>query len=306
MDTRKLRHFIALTEYGSFRRAAEAVHLSQSALSRSIQVLEKELGVTLFDRTGSRTKITPAGRVLLGNARRLLFGTNELRREMARFQEGNVGCVTLAVSPTPASVFLAPYLADVQRQRPDLRLDIWIGRTSELIDAIRNEKYDVAIVDATAILDPKDLVIEHLASLVGGFFVRREHPLTMKSSCDINDIKTYSTICAPVSDEQVRRSADTFGPDGYPISLITYFCDSYDIQRNLAMCSDTVIIGIRAAVQADLDSGCLVQLNVNVPPLYGYYATVHLAGRSVSPAQTEFCQKAREIFSELAGLVVSS
>jgi hypothetical protein len=56
---------------GSFHRAAEAVHLSQSALSRSIQTLEEELGVILFDRTGKRSKITPVGTVLLENAHRL-------------------------------------------------------------------------------------------------------------------------------------------------------------------------------------------------------------------------------------------
>jgi len=306
MDTRKLKHFIALTEHGSFHRAAEAVHLSQSALSRSIQALEEELGVTLFDRTDKRTKITPAGTVLLGNARRLLLDTNELLREMALFQAGDVGSIALAVSPTPASVFLAPYLADVSRQRPGLRLDTWIGRTPELIEAVRNEKYNVAIVDASAIVDPEGLVVEHLASLDGGFLVRREHPLAGKDSCTLNDIRGYPVACSPISDDLARRMVDAYGPDGHPSHLVTYFCDSYHVQRDLALASDTVVMSVLAAMQADLDAGRLLRLRVDAPPLLGHYALVRLAGRSVSPALAELCQQAREHFARLAAMVTGA
>lgn len=301
MDTRKLKHFIALTEHGSFHRAADAVHLSQSALSRSIQSLEEELGVTLFDRSGNRTKITPAGTVLLGNARRLLLDTHELMREMALFHAGNVGSIALAVSPTPASVLLAPYLAEVSRKRPGLRLDTWIGRTPELVDAIRNEKYDVAVVDASAIVDPDGLTVEHLASLEGGFLVRHDHPLAGKTRCTLKDIRGYPVACSPVSDDLARRMVDRFGPDGHPARLITYFCDSYHVQRDLALSSDTVVISTLAAMQPEFDAGQLVRLVIDDDaPLLGHYALVRLTARSVSPALAELCLYAREHFNRLA------
>lgn len=307
MDTRKLKHFIAITEHGSFHRAAEAVHLSQSALSRSIQSLEEELGVTLFDRTGSRAKITPAGTVLLGNARRLLVETHELIRDMARFHEGHLGSIALAVSPTPASVFLTPYLADVSRRRPGLRLDTWIGRTPELVDAVRNEKYDVAVVDASAILDPEGLVVEHLASLGGGFLVRREHPLAAKACCELSEVAAYSVACSPVSDDLGRRMVEKYGQAGHPSRLISYYCDSYHVLRDLALASDAVVMSVFAAMQGELEDGRLVSLPVagERAPLMGHYAMVRLAARSVSPALAELCAYAREHFRSLAGFTVA-
>ena len=301
MDTRKLKHFVALAEHGSFHRAAEVVHLSQSALSRSIQALEEELGVILFDRNGKGSRITPAGTVLLGNARRLLLDTHELIRDMALFQAGNAGCIALAVSPTPASVFLAPYLAEVSRLRPGLRLDTWIGRTPELIDAVRNEKYNVALVDASAILDPEGLIVEHLASLDGSFVVRRGHPLLDKERCGLADIGGYPVACSPVSDDLSRRMVEIYGPDAHPSRLITYFCDSYHVLRDLALSSDTVVMTVHAAMQPDLDAGNLVPIRLNGNPLLGHYAMVRLAARSVSPALAELCLQARELFIRLAG-----
>lgn len=303
MDTRKLKHFIALYEHGSFHRAAEAVHLSQSALSRSIQALEEELGVSLFDRSGNRSKITPAGTVLLGNARRLLFDTHELMRELALFRDGDLGSIALGFSPTPASVFLAPCLAEISRKRPGLRLDTWIGRTPELIDAVRSEKYDLALIDASAIDNPDGLIVEHLASLPGGFLVRADHPLLTEATCNLAAIRRFPVACSPISGDLARRMVEHFGPDGHPARLITYFCDSYHVLRDVVLSSDTVVMSVHAAMRADIDAGRLIRLKFTGPQLLGHYATVRLAGRSVSPALAELCQQAREHFAEQAGML---
>jgi len=323
MDTRKLKHFIALYEHGSFHRAAEAVHLSQSALSRSIQALEEELGVSLFDRSGNRSKITPAGTVLLGNARRLLFDTHELMRELALFRDGDLGSIALGFSPTPASVFLAPCLAEISRKRPGLRLDTWIGRTPELIDAVRSEKYDLALIDASAIDNPDGLIagqagqmlddqpvrvvdgagVEHLASLPGGFLVRADHPLLTEATCNLAAIRRFPVACSPISGDLARRMVEHFGPDGHPARLITYFCDSYHVLRDVVLSSDTVVMSVHATMRADIDAGRLIRLKFTGPQLLGHYAMVRLAGRSVSPALAELCQQAREHFAEQAGML---
>ena len=71
MDLRRLRHVLALAEAGNYLRAAEAMHISQSALSRSIQSLEATLGVTLFDRSNRRVEPTEFGRLLIEHAMKL-------------------------------------------------------------------------------------------------------------------------------------------------------------------------------------------------------------------------------------------
>ena len=73
MNLRQLEHLMALAEEGSFSRAAERMHLTQSALSRSLQGLEDELGARLVDRTGRRSTLTPLGEAVLARARRIVL-----------------------------------------------------------------------------------------------------------------------------------------------------------------------------------------------------------------------------------------
>lgn len=82
VNSRRLGHLIALAEEGSFARAAERVHLSQPALSRSIQALEEEVGMKLFDRAARGVAMTAAGRLLVERARRVLFETRCLFRDV--------------------------------------------------------------------------------------------------------------------------------------------------------------------------------------------------------------------------------
>ena len=84
----QLRHLLALADSGSFSRAAEAVHLTQPALSRSIQTLEDELGQPLFDRLGRHSELTPFGRAMAVRARQVLDDADALRDHGRRIARG--------------------------------------------------------------------------------------------------------------------------------------------------------------------------------------------------------------------------
>ncbi len=100
----QLRHFIALAELGSFSRAAEGLHLTQPALSRSIRALEDALGQPLFDRIGRRNELTAYGRALLARARQIVFDADELRGSGPRMRQGLAGRLRVGLgSPSPAT-----------------------------------------------------------------------------------------------------------------------------------------------------------------------------------------------------------
>ncbi len=296
MDTRKLRHFVALCEQGTFNRAAEAVHLSQSALSRSIQALEQELGAPLFDRLGHRTQLTAFGQSLLGRARRLLREETELQRELALVQAGEFGEIALGVSPTPASLLLRACLVEQARLRPRLRINVALGRTRELLQALRAERLDVVVVDATDIGDPDGLEIEHLATLPADFLCRRGHPLLTRPTVDFAAVLDYPVACSAVSDALARRLVETYGPAAHPSRLMTYRCDSYEIQRQVVLQSDTVLMSVLAIMGAEIEAGELVPLRLMPAVLHGSYAIVRLQGRTLSPALAHIYAQARTRF----------
>ncbi|WJD67822.1 LysR family transcriptional regulator [Pseudomonas asiatica] len=87
MNIKKMQHVLALAEHLNFSRACADVHLSQPALSRSIQSIEAELGVNLFDRGGAKVALTPYGKVFVERSKRIVFEANELVRDIALAQK---------------------------------------------------------------------------------------------------------------------------------------------------------------------------------------------------------------------------
>ena len=95
MNLRRIRHFVALAETLNFRRAAERLHMAQPPLSVSIQKLEAELGVQLFDRESGGVRLTPTGRTVLAEARKLLFHGDQLREVARQAGEGTGGSLRI-------------------------------------------------------------------------------------------------------------------------------------------------------------------------------------------------------------------
>ena len=97
MNLRQLEHLMALAEEGSFSRAAERMHLTQSALSRSLQGLEDELGARLIDRSGRRSTLTPLGEAVLARAQRIVLEAAEIERSAELLRQGEAGTIRVGL-----------------------------------------------------------------------------------------------------------------------------------------------------------------------------------------------------------------
>src|SRR5919198_245380 len=97
MELRHLATFVAVAEEGSFTRAAGRLHVVQSAVSAAVRALERELGVTLFDRSTHRVELTDAGRALLPEARRTLAAAAAARDAVDQLRGGLRGTVRLGM-----------------------------------------------------------------------------------------------------------------------------------------------------------------------------------------------------------------
>jgi LysR family transcriptional regulator, hydrogen peroxide-inducible genes activator len=104
MTLRELRYLVALADHGHFGHAAEACHISQPTLSTQLKKLEDELGVVLFERTNKALHITPVGRKIVDQARRVLAEADAIV-ELSRGTEPLVGRLTLGVIPTLGPIF---------------------------------------------------------------------------------------------------------------------------------------------------------------------------------------------------------
>jgi DNA-binding transcriptional LysR family regulator len=156
MDLRQLEIIRAIAETGSFTAAGDKLHVSQSAISRQILLLEAELGEPVFHRIGRRIRITPAGESLLQLSHRVFQDLQDTvsaigdTRELLRGTMRLVGGMTVCLYVFPA------LLSQVRRTHPDLDLKITVGSGQRSIALLRSGVADLGLV--TVPVDATDLV----------------------------------------------------------------------------------------------------------------------------------------------------
>lgn len=285
MNLSQLRHLIALAEHQSFRKAADALFLTQPALSRSIQALEDELGVTLIDRIGRNNTLTAYGVQVVAGAQRVLLETKELQRGVALLKSGELGLVSIGYGSGPAAVLEIAFFQHMAKHHHRVLVKTARGATDLLIQSLRSEQLDIAVVDLRVLTGTDDLKVEPLTPLRGGFVCRAGHPILAESPADLVALQRYTNASTPLSDKVGRSLAEALGADAHPERLMMMV--SHDIRSLLEVVAttDTIFFGILAAAKAQLAVGSLVEIPTQPPiALYGKFALVSLARRTESPA----------------------
>ncbi len=163
VDMRQVRHLLAVAEQGSMLRAAGAIHISQPALSKSIQNLEAELGVRLLERGPRGVSPTIYGTVLLKHARLLLNQDEQALAEIEAIKAGHLGHLRLGVANL-AIHFLPAVLAKLLSSKPGLSVDIVDGTYEGLTALVREGALDAVVSGLPPLHQAEDLVHEELTA----------------------------------------------------------------------------------------------------------------------------------------------
>ena len=197
MEIRWLEAFVAVAEELHFGRAAARLRLAQSPLSQTIRRLERELGVTLFDRSTRSVALTPAGAALLPHAHRV-FEELERGRQATRAVSGVVyGTVRIGFSGALNHRTLPPLTRAVRRRYPDVTLTL-VGRvlTRDGVAQIEQGALDLAFVALP--LDPSPVVRTRLIAREPlGVALPVDHPLAGAEALDLADLADDGFVALP-------------------------------------------------------------------------------------------------------------
>jgi DNA-binding transcriptional LysR family regulator len=149
VDPRRLQAFVAVAHHGTFGRAAEELHLTQSALSQQVRKLEDELGVVLLRRTSTGAEPTPAGADLLPRAEAILAQVAQTRARMDEYAGVERGAVRVACAPGDA-LTLAPALAAFHREHPGLQVALRQAPAVEVAALVATDSVDLALAEAAS------------------------------------------------------------------------------------------------------------------------------------------------------------
>jgi len=147
LENFRLTVFRKVAERLSFRKAAEELYLTQPAVSQQIKALEAELGVVLFDRSGSQVQLTPAGGALLKYADESSRLLHEARHAVAAFSGTQSGVLTLGASTTVAQYVLPRLLSEFCASHPRVHPTLISGNTEQIVAAVEEEKIALGFIE---------------------------------------------------------------------------------------------------------------------------------------------------------------
>lgn len=148
MELRHLRYFVAVAEQLHFRHAAEIMHVAQPALSQQIKQLEEEIGVTLFERSRHKVRLTPAGKAFYDNARRILQQADHAVAKSRKVESGDAGTIRIGFVSTAAIRVLPVALKKLQKQVPLAEIELNELAAGEQVDGLYREQLDIGFVHA--------------------------------------------------------------------------------------------------------------------------------------------------------------
>lgn len=188
-----LRAFCQTVRMGSVSRAAEALFVSQPAVTLQLQALERELGVNLFERTGRRLIPSREGQLLYEMAQPLVESLDGLELAFRDKLKGlDAGELNIAANNSTI-LYLLPKLVGLYRARhPDVRLVLHDAITADGTDLVRSDEADLAV---GSMLDvPSDLAYEPIYRFEQLLLTPRDHPLALKPTLVLEDLSPYPLI----------------------------------------------------------------------------------------------------------------
>lgn len=291
MNLKHLEHWLALAETGSFSRAAEKLHITQSALSRSIQALEGELGGPLVDRIGKRNELTPLGHSVLERARRIVHEAAELKQGAAVLQQGGMGTLRVGLGSGAGAMLMTPWLVHMGRHFPAVHVAVSRGAAELQLQLLRDRHLDVLVVDVRRVVPAADLQIGPIYDVPAGMLCRAGHPLLSRHPKQVpfEAVLDYPIASTPLSDEVARILVDRYGALADPARMTTLQCEEISSLIDTVRQTDALYLGILGAARQELARGELVVLPV-APALQAgaRLGMVTLAGRTELPVMAEF------------------
>jgi DNA-binding transcriptional LysR family regulator len=289
----QLRHFLELANTGSFSKSAVKLHVSQPALSRSIQTIEDEFGHQLFDRVGRKSELTAFGQYIYVQARELVDRANNLKQSGQQLLSGQTGKVRIGLGSGPGALLMTPLLAHMATEYPQGHLEISRGSTLLLVQALRDRHLDALVLDIRSLNPSSDLLVETLCEMPGAFMCRKGHPLSKARQVTLARVKEFPVASTPLSDEVARILVDRYGPDAHPDVLVNLRCEEISSLLDVVRSTDAIMVAVRSLAPELVVLKMSPELNATAK-----FGWVSLRSRSESPLCGYLRVAARDILSK--------
>jgi len=269
MELRQLRHFLAVIDHRNFARAAQAVGLTQQAVSHSIAALEDRLQAQLLERGKFGVEPTEVGRMLERRARRICAESDSATAEVMALKDGSLGHIRVGIGQNFATQIVPRAITLFMRARPQISLSVTVATSKQLFDSLSAGLLDLTICtpiisyDAYSELQHEELSEVYLHEL-HHVVMRPGHPLAGEGELDILALADYPWLIPESLTAPWQRLFTEIADGGGSLPQHVVRTDSDTLGKALLMQSDFVsMIGIEGCV-FELRTGQLSARPLNV------------------------------------------
>lgn len=289
-----MRHVLALAEHGSFARAALALRLSQPALSRSIQGLERQISAELFLRSAVGVAPTDMGRVFIQRARQVVQLAEDLDQEVVSNRSLQSGQITVGGGPYPADSTLSSALIRFIAAYPHVGVRLQVRDWDELLHRLRTRELNFFLAEISTLHQEHDLDIEPMSAHPLYFVARTGHPLAVRVRGSVTPLDTLSypfisparippRVLEPMLAAQRKARDSAVATRAFP----SLECNSLSAVKRIVAGSDAITAVTLTCVAEELSAGKFVLLGAE-PWLELRYGLVKLKGLPMISAAEKF------------------
>lgn len=286
---RQLEAFVAVVETRNFTRAAQRLHVAQSAISLMVRELERQLGVRLFDRTTRHVELTNPGREFSSHAGKLIADLEHAVRHTHELVEGKRGRIAVAAPPFLATVLLPKVIADFRRKFSGVRIVLIDARTDHMIAHIKSGEADIAI--GTFGANEEDVTRTLLTRDELMLFLPRRHPMAAMRHPSWSDLADLPLIA--LTRESALRS---LVEDGYAAARVA-FAPSFEVaQITTALALVEAGLGVSALPAYALAAVAprrIAARTLRAPMMSRNVEVISQRGRTPPPATSDFMSRLR-------------
>lgn len=182
----RLKVFDTVARRLNFTKAANELNITQPAVTKHIKEIELNLNIKLFERNGTKIKLTKAGEILVKYTEEIFLVYQKMEFEIGQLQEKQKGHLRLGASTTIAQYVLPPILAEFRKRFPEIQLDLVIHNSEKIEDLLTNNKIDVGLIEAQI----KNRTFHYFPFMKDEIVLvaRQNHPLSTKNHLKTDDL----------------------------------------------------------------------------------------------------------------------
>ncbi len=300
LDVKRLNILREVASQNSFSAAADALYLSQSAVSQQIATLEREVGMRLLDRTREGPKLTDAGRVLVTHAEAAIARLEEAERDLAAIAGLQGGELRLASFPSASATVLTEAVSIFHRRHPGVRLTVADAEPEESLPRLRAGDVDLALTfDYPSIPKVEERDLDRELVLTESMYVAlpAEHPLASRPTVPLAELSDMTWLCGSLPStcgEVVLAACRSAGFE----PQVGFETDDYHVMQGF------IVAGLGTTLLPDLAlptlrDGLVVRPTTPTAPQRRVWATVRSEG-SRSPSTQAMLEILTEVGASLS------